>query len=464
MHNAVLKTIKLYTMKNSNTTTEDNKKKLITETVTGRRLTPGRIVKYALLAAVCGIAFGAGSELAKNALDALYHAVDTETSDEYAQETESVSPDDENAPASDDSESDTPVGAGTKPDQPAAPARSDDTTESDAASDSTTLIDADTINQAYLSIRSDTANAANDSLVTVTVTAQTNTWFDNEMESSDTYSGVILSIDDSEILILTPYINPDGKSIKVSFNNGSSADAQLKQNSSADQLSVIAVSASDGISGDTLGSIEAIGYGDISGVQKGTPVIAVGSPLGVPDSCSFGTIGYVSHSEMSIDCQQLVFYSDLCGNATKGTFIIDYDGKLIGVVSSEKSDIASSCGYTRIVGISSLDRTLKLLMSGVKKAYLGIYGMDVDFDMKYSSVPEGAYVYDVITGSPAYNAGIRHGDVITGISDRAVTDAASLSRALAALEPGIAVSVSIKRGSVNSEYKELKSELVLGER
>ena len=451
-------------MKNSNTTTEENKKKLISETVTGRRLTPGRLVKYAMLAAVCGIAFGIGSEIAQNAVDAVKHAVDKDISDEYTQETSTAAEETHENGSGDAAVTDNTDVEESRSDSTAEPGDTDETQESGTASDGRQLIDTDLINKAYLSIRSDTANAVNDSLVTVTVTDRTNTWFDNEMESSDTCSGIILSIDADEILILTPYINPDGKSVRVSFNNGSSADAYLKQNSVADHIAVIAVSASDGISSETLDSIEPIEYGDITDVQKGTSVIAVGSPLGVIDSCTFGTIDYVSHSEMSIDCQQLVFYSDLYGNASKGTFIINYDGKLIGMVSPEKSDISGSSGYTRIVGISSLDRTLKLLMTGVKKAYLGIYGTDVDFDMKYSSVPEGAYVSDVVNGSPAYNAGIRHGDVITGISDRTVTDVASLSRALAALKPGTASTVSIKRGSVNSEYKELKLELVLGER
>lgn len=451
-------------MKNSNTTTEENKKKLISETVTGRRLTPGRLVKYAMLAAVCGIAFGIGSEIAQNAVDAVKHAVDKDISDEYAHETYPAAEETHENGSGDAAFTDKTDTEETNSESTAEPGDTDETQESGTASDGSQLIDTDLINKAYLSIRSDTANAVNDSLVTVTVTDRTNTWFDNEMESSDVCSGIILSVDPDEILILTPYINPDGKSVRVSFSNGSSADAYLKQNSAADHIAVIAVSASDGISSETLDSIEPIEYGDITNVQKGTSVIAVGSPLGVIDSCTFGTIDYVSHSEMSIDCQQLVFYSDLYANASKGTFIINYDGKLIGVVSPEKSDISGSSGYTRIVGISSLDRTLKLLMTGVKKAYLGIYGTDVDFDMKYSSVPEGAYVSDVINGSPAYNAGIRHGDVITGISDRTVTDVASLSRALSALKPGTSSTVSIKRGSVNSEYKELKLELVLGER
>lgn len=453
-------------MKNSNTTTEENKKRLISETVTGRRLTPGRLVKYALLAAVCGIAFGIGSEIAKNAVDAVREAVNKEISDEYTHETIPAAEEAHENGTSDITDADSHDNAESKADNAAGSDDYDELTDtgSSAADNTKAIVDSDMINKAYLSIRSDAANAVKDSLVSVTVTDRTNTWFDNEMESSDIYSGIIFSIDDNEILILTPYINPDGKTVKVGFTNGSSADAYLKQNSAADNIAVIAVSASDGISKETLESIEPIDYGDIPDVQKGTPVIAVGSPLGVIDSCSFGTIGYVSHSETSIDCQQLVFYSDLYANASQGTFIINYDGKLIGMVSSERSDISASSGYTRIVGISSLDRTIKLLMTGVKKAYLGIYGTDVDFDMKYSSVPEGAYVSDVITGSPAYNAGIRHGDVITGIADRTVTDVASLSRALAALEPGVVSTVSIKRGSINSEYKELNLELVLGER
>ena len=40
---------------------DENKKKLINEKITGRKLTPGRVLKYAAVALLCGSIFGAAS-------------------------------------------------------------------------------------------------------------------------------------------------------------------------------------------------------------------------------------------------------------------------------------------------------------------------------------------------------------------------------------------------------------------
>ena len=478
---------------------DGTKKKLINETVTGRRLTLRRILRYAVIAAVCGISFGAAAGLAlefsDEAIDALRARVNQESAATAGAEQNDVSGGENAADnanvtigtvpgaASDAGKAaDASAGGGLSVDanggnadgtgNPAALAGSDTgiSDESDInyySSNSPYPITAgedEKYKSQILSLMPDAAAKISDSLVAVNVTSQTNTWFDSELESTETYAGIILSIDDKEILILAPDFDADGRTVKVTFANGSSADAYLKQSSVTDGLSVVAVSAADGISSDTLDSIEAVEYGDVEKLAAGTAVIAVGAPLGIINSCSFGFVGYVSDAEPGVDCSQYVFYTDVADDASKGTFIIDYDGSLLGLASPASVYTASGSNYARIVGISSLERTINSLMAGSKKAALGIVGMDVDFDMRYSNVPDGVYVSDVVSGSPAYTAGIRHGDVITAVSERGVSDLASLSRILGSLKPGVSTTVKLMRGSVNSEYRELDFELILGER
>ena len=454
---------------------DDNKKKLINETVTGRRLTFRRAARYAVIAAICGCTFSAAAVLTyplvshiTNRLEEqdksdMEESTDTSQTEADSAVTDNSAADADNTSMTADEESES--ASGTEADAQTGTADPEFNNYSSnepypiAKSD-----DTDTAAANLSEVRSEAVDRIASSLITMTVTAQTNTWFDSEMESSETFSGIIISMDEKEILILAPYVDTDGKSIKVTFTNGSKADAHLKQSSTADGLSVIAVSAVDGISQETLDAVNAVRYGDASRLKCGMAVIAAGAPLGVTDSSAFGAIGYIADAEPGIDCSQHVFYSDISVNPSKGTFIIDYDGNLIGVASSVSSDISSASGYSRIVCIDSLERIINSLMSGSKKAYLGVIGMDVDFDMKYSSVPEGVYVSDVVNGSPAYNAGIRHGDVITAMADRSVADITSMSRIISGQKPGVTINVRLMRGSVNSEYREMDFELTLGER
>ncbi len=62
-----------------------------------------------------------------------------------------------------------------------------------------------------------------------------------------------------------------------------------------------------------------------------------------------------------------------------------------------------------------------------------------------SSNPAGASVTRIVTSSPAQSAGLRTGDVITGVDGTSVKSAAALSRAIRAHAPGDTVTIRYSR-------------------
>jgi serine protease Do len=64
---------------------------------------------------------------------------------------------------------------------------------------------------------------------------------------------------------------------------------------------------------------------------------------------------------------------------------------------------------------------------------------------EYFGVKEGALVSWVDSGSPAADAGLRAGDVITAINGRSITDAADVTNAIRQAEPGGSVDISVTR-------------------
>src|SRR5262249_35933599 len=61
----------------------------------------------------------------------------------------------------------------------------------------------------------------------------------------------------------------------------------------------------------------------------------------------------------------------------------------------------------------------------------------------------GAKVNVVVAGTPAEEAGIQVGDVITAVGEKQIADAEGLGDVLAATEPGQKVTVTINRGGAN---------------
>lgn len=76
-------------------------------------------------------------------------------------------------------------------------------------------------------------------------------------------------------------------------------------------------------------------------------------------------------------------------------------------------------------------------------------------------IPEGIYVTDVSEGSPAEDAGLKKGDIITKFDGSSVTSMSGLKETLAYYAAGEEVPVTISRQSGDG-YEEQKVTLTLG--
>ena len=116
-----------------------------------------------------------------------------------------------------------------------------------------------------------------------------------------------------------------------------------------------------------------------------------------------------------------------------GDIVMDSDGNLIG--------IAPDAGDSVVTG-TSISKAVNVLMSNDNDLYVGIV-------CRQASISEnedgGAYVENVMTNSPASNAGIMTGDVIVSVDNRDVEGTDDLDALIEKHEPGEQVSLGIIR-------------------
>ena len=72
--------------------------------------------------------------------------------------------------------------------------------------------------------------------------------------------------------------------------------------------------------------------GNANALETGEMILAVGAPLGVTHSMDAGFLGYRMDNEPVADGTADVFYGDIAADAEKGTFILNLDGELVGMV------------------------------------------------------------------------------------------------------------------------------------
>ena len=120
----------------------------------------------------------------------------------------------------------------------------------------------------------------------------------SQQESESAGSGIIISQNDSELLVVTNnHVVEGSDTLTVTFNDGNSVEAQIKGTDSARDLAVVAVPL-DKISDDTMNAIKVATLGDSDSLKVGEPAIAIGNALGYGQSV---TTGIVSATGRTID-------------------------------------------------------------------------------------------------------------------------------------------------------------------
>ncbi|MDQ0786527.1 S1C family serine protease [Streptomyces sp. B3I8] len=205
--------------------------------------------------------------------------------------------------------------------------------------------------------------------------------------------------------------------------------------------------------------LRAARFGDSTKVAVGRIVLAMGSPLGLSSSVTQGIVSATGRtvSEGRSDggtgatLPNMLQTSAAINPGNSGGALVDLDGRVIGIPTLAATD--PDLGGSAAPGIgfaipSSMVKTVadqivkhgKVTDSG--RAALGITARTVVGD---DYQPAGVAVVDVTKGGPADRAGLRPGDVITGLGGTRVTTLTSLAEALASRKPGDRTEVTYTR-------------------
>ncbi|MET9169712.1 MULTISPECIES: S1C family serine protease [Streptomyces] len=190
-------------------------------------------------------------------------------------------------------------------------------------------------------------------------------------------------------------------------------------------------------------------FGDSEKVEVGQIVLAMGSPLGLSSSVTQGIVSATgrtvteggSGGGTGATIANMVQTSAAINPGNSGGALVNLDGQVIGIPTLAAADpgLGSAAAGIGFAIPASMARTIagqivregRVVDSG--RAALGITGRTVVDDRLQ---PAGVAVVTVQSGGPADRAGLRVGDIITRVGDRAVTTITSLQEALAAGRPG----------------------------
>ena len=299
------------------------------------------------------------------------------------------------------------------------------------------------------------ATSAEISIVTVTAATSDTDFINDSFVREASTSGLIVAITDSETLILADSSNLSGaETIMVSFYDDNAVSAVIKSTDHITGLCIISVSNTD-IPEDTKDNIAAATLGtSLTAGLQGTPVIAIGSPTGTPQSFCYGMITSTGRVLDLTDSRYTLMTTDIYASPLASGFIINLEGSVIGVIDMSYNDTGLE-NLISAIGISDVKNLIQNLSNGIVPPYLGIHAGDIpSYLTEDGTLPSGVYVSKIETGSPAMDCGLQSGDIITKIDGEKVTSYSQFLSLLYARSSGDSVSITVMRQTPD-DYTEL---------
>jgi serine protease Do len=321
-------------------------------------------------------------------------------------------------------------------------------------------IELDDLKALYMKLSNVSKDAAK-CLVTVTGVTSDVDWFNDTLENKGQASGIIVANNGQELIMLTNYgIISDAEKITVTFVDGSTVEASAGKYDVNTQLAIVSVPL-DRIAEATMNSITVAKLGNSYASRKGDVVISIGSPLGYSDSVTYGMLTSTSKTVTTIDANYRILTTDAVGSVSASGALLNLDGEVIGYIAPTYSP-DRSLGVIIALAISDLKADIEKLSCNEDVVYFGIKGSDVTTEIaKQKSIPTGVYVVETVLDSPAMNAGIQNGDIITMLGDKEIKTAKDLQSELAKYQANQVVPVVVKRQGID-EYKDINFVVTLG--
>mgnify|MGYP002579326874 FL=1 len=301
----------------------------------------------------------------------------------------------------------------------------------------------------------------------------------SKQESESAGTGIIISQNDSELLVVTNnHVVAGSNTLTVTFADGNSVEANIKGTDSEYDVAVVAVPL-DSISEDTKKAISVATLGDSTELKVGEPAIAIGNALGYGQSVTTGVISALNRSvsetnettgETTESSVKLIQTDAAINPGNSGGALVNASGEVVGINSSKLvGDSVEGVGYA--IPISDVSDLIENLMNQETKTKvaeadqgaIGIKGMSVSTEYSQQlNMPEGVYVPEVTKGGGAEKAGMTRGCIITGINGTTVSSMDDLQEQLQYYAKGDEVELTIQVPQSNGEYQEQSVTVILG--
>ena len=251
-------------------------------------------------------------------------------------------------------------------------------------------------------------------------------------EGRSTGSGFV--IDDEGHILTNQHVVSAADSVTVRFSDGREVEARVVGSDPSTDVALLDLE-------DDSQRLEPLELGSSESLAIGDPVVAIGSPFGLQGTVTAGIVSALDRELRAPDGFTIdgAIQTDAALNSgNSGGPLLDGAGRVIGINSQIESRTGGNVGIGYAVPIDTARQIVADLREDgeVEHAYLGV---------RLEEAEDGVRLAEVVDGSPADEAGLQSGDVVTEVGGEAVGTVAELRASVSAKQPGEKVELQLRR-------------------
>jgi serine protease DegS len=258
-------------------------------------------------------------------------------------------------------------------------------------------------------------------------------------------SGVI--VDPAGQVVTNHHVIADAAAIRVQLADGREADAEVIGRDPDTDLALLRIGLRD---------LPAIELGRSSVLRVGDIVLAIGNPLGLSATVTQGIVSATGRGQLGVAVFENFIQTDAPINVgNSGGALINTRGELVGI---NTAIIARNLGVEGIGFAIPVDLVRGVVGELVARGRVvrGWVGFDVanidEASARAAGLARGGVaIVRLYQGSPAQQAGLQPGDLITSIGGRPPASAQEVQVRIAASQPGTALLIGVQRGEQQAD-------------
>jgi putative serine protease PepD len=236
-------------------------------------------------------------------------------------------------------------------------------------------------------------------------------------------------------IVTNEHVVDGASSISVRFWNGKTYSASVVGTDKSTDLAVIKVDAPSS-------ELHPLSVGNSGDLQVGDGVVAIGSPFGLEETV---TSGIVSALHRAIEAPNNFTINDsvqtdaAINHGNSGGPLLNAQGQVVGVNAQIRSDSGGNEGVGFAIPSSTV-RSIATQLISTGKAVHAYLGVAID------ATASTAKIASVKAATPAAQAGLKAGDVVTAVDGTSIAAGDDLTRAIDSHKPGDTITLKYRRG------------------